>query len=83
MTVYVSSTYSRAALIAAAVLTPDAPQLPTDVTWWADKRNHIWVETERPSYLRSLNVHTGRARRAMWPALLVWSCYGPLTDVTP
>lgn len=72
-----------AALLAAAILLPDSPALPTERTWWADSRNHVWVETERPNRLRQLNEHTGRARRAMWPALLVWSCYGPLTDVTP
>lgn len=72
-----------AALLLAALLQPDSPLLPATRTWWADNRNHVWVETERPGYLRQLNEHTGRARRAMWPAVLVLSCYGPLTDVTP
>lgn len=78
MTVHLST----AARLARALLTPDSPDLPVGPTWWADRRNHVWVETSR-GWLRVRNEHTGRLMRARWPWQLVQHSYGPLMDVTP
>lgn len=74
-----------AALLAAAHLTPDSPLLPAmPPAAWADRRNHVWVEApSRPGYLRVLSEHTGKPRRALWPAMTVFAYYGPLMEVTP
>lgn len=79
MTTYLSP----AALLARAALTPDSPLLPSTRTWWADRRNRVWVECSDPSRLRVINEHTGWCRSAPWPALMVQRMYGPLMDVTP
>lgn len=70
-----------AARLARALLTPDTADLPVAPTWWADRREHIWVEHN--GWLHARNDHTGRLTRTRWPWQLVQHSYGPLMDVTP
>lgn len=73
-----------AALLAAALLTPDAPELPAvKPAVWADRRNRVWVESSWPGWLRMVDDASGRVLPARWPAFMANDYHGPLRDVTP
>jgi hypothetical protein len=74
-----------AALLAAALLTPDAPELPTlRPGMWADRRDRVWVECPSwPGWLRMVDDHTGRVLPARWPAFMAIAYHGPLREVKP
>jgi hypothetical protein len=70
-------------LLAAALLTPDSPELPaTPDLYWVDAYDDVW--TTHPadaSMLALLCDYTGRPFPTPWDPAMVELTYGPLREV--